>query len=117
MSNLANVRLNLKINNSVLVQKKFSSLYSNFLLKLYIVYELNTWPRNPANNFTLKNCLFDTVKLVRNTIKSKFTYNGRGIVFEGEGSWSFGNDFARNVAILVLIIVHHPILIIEKITF
>ena len=41
-----------------------------------IVYELNTWPRNPVNNFSLKSCLFGTIKLVRNTIKSKFTYNG-----------------------------------------
>ena len=28
---------------------------------------------------------------MRNTIKSKFTYNGRGIAFDGEVSWSFGN--------------------------
>ena len=56
MSNLANGRVNLKINNSVLVQKRFSSLYSNFILNLYIVYELSTWLRSPANNDTLKNC-------------------------------------------------------------
>ena len=56
MSNLANDRVNLKFNNSVLVQKRFSSLYSNFILNLYIVYELKTWPRNPADKFTLKNC-------------------------------------------------------------
>ena len=98
MSNLASGRVNLKTNNSVLVQKRFSSLYSNFILNL--VYELNTWPRNPINNFTLKSCLFGTVKLVRNTIKSKFTYNGRGIAFDGEGSWSFGIDFAQNVVIV-----------------
>ena len=28
-----------------------------------------------------------------------FTYNGRGIAYDGEGSWSFGNGFARNVVI------------------
>ena len=39
------------------------------------------------------------VKLVRNIIKSKFIYNGKGIAFEGKGSWSFGNDFARNAVI------------------
>ena len=37
---------------------------------------MNTWPCNTTNNFTLKNCLFGTVKLTRNTDKSKFTYNG-----------------------------------------
>ena len=74
-------------------------MHSNFILNLYILYKLNTWPRNPINHLTLKNFLFGTVKFVRNAIKSKFTYNGRGIAFNGEGSWRFGNDFARNVII------------------
>ena len=87
----------LKFNNSVLVQKS-SSLYSNFILNLYIVYELNNQSCNPSNNFPLKNCLFVPFKLVNNAIKSKFTYNGGGIAIDG-GSWSFGNDFARNVVI------------------
>ena len=53
------------------------------------VYELNTQPRNPTNNFTLKYCLFDTVKLTRNADKSEFTYSGQGIAFYGKGHWSF----------------------------
>ena len=32
-------------------------------------------------------------------MKSKFTYNGRGIAFDGEGSSSFDNDYVRNVVI------------------
>ena len=83
MLNLANVKVLLKFSNCVLVLKSFSSLYSNFILNLYIVYDLNNWPRNPTNNFPLKNCLFVTVKLVRNTIKC---YNGPGTAFDGEGS-------------------------------
>ena len=51
MSNLANARVNLKFDNFGLVQKIFSSLYRNFILNLYIVYELNTWPCNPAKLF------------------------------------------------------------------
>ena len=31
--------------------------------------------------------------------KIKFTYNGRGIAFDGEGSWRLVIDFARNVVI------------------
>ena len=92
MSNLANARENLKFDISVSVQKNSSSLYSNFISNLYIVYELNNWPHNHANNSALK-----IVYLVRNTTKSKFTYNGPGIVFGGELSWSFEKDFARNV--------------------
>ena len=37
--------------------------------------------------------------VTRNTIKSKFVYNSRVIAFDGAGSWSFGNDFARIVVI------------------
>ena len=50
MSKLANGRVILKFNNSVLVQKSYSSFYGNFLLKLQIVYELNNWPRIHTNN-------------------------------------------------------------------
>ena len=64
-------------------------MYCKFILNLYIFYELTTWPRNPTNNFTLKKFLFGTVKLVKNTVKRKFTYNGEGMAFDGEGSWSF----------------------------
>ena len=84
MYDLANGRVILKFNNSVLVQKSSSLLYHNFMLNLNIVYELNNWPRNPTNNFPLKNYLFGTVKLVRKVIKSKFVYNGEGISFDGE---------------------------------
>ena len=65
MYNLANGRLILIINNSVLVQKKYSSLDSNFILNLYSFYELDNWSPTPTNNFTLKNCLFGSVKLVK----------------------------------------------------
>ena len=59
--------------------KIISSLYNDFILNLCIVYEFNTKPHNPVNCFSLKDCLFGTVKLTKNADKSKFTYNGRGI--------------------------------------
>ena len=99
MSKLANGRVKSKFKNSALVQKSFSSLYSNFILSLYIVYELNTWPSNPSNKFTLTHCLFATLKLARNADKSYFTCNSPRIAFVGQDSSIFGNDFARNVVI------------------
>ena len=95
MTNLANGRVSLTSNNSVLVQRSSSSLYSNFILNLYIIYELSNWPRNNTNNFTPTNCLLDTVKLTGNAGKSKFTYNGQEIAFDGKGRWSYGNDFVH----------------------
>ena len=43
--------------------------------------------------------IFGTVELRRNSDKNKFTYNGRGMAFDGKGYWSFDNDTARNVLI------------------
>ena len=101
MSNLANGRVILTFNNSVLVQESSSSLHSNFILYNWSLHFkfIHNWSRNPADNFPLKNCLFGTAKLVRNATKSQFIYNGWGIALDGEGSWSFDNDLARNVII------------------
>ena len=81
------------------MQKNFSSFYRNFILNLHIVYELNAWPRNFTNNFKLINCLFGTVKLTRNADKSKFSYKGQEIVFDGKSFRSFDNDTAKKVVI------------------
>ena len=45
----------------------------------------------------LKNCLFGMANLVRNVFKSKFAYNVSDIAFDEEGTWSFSNNFARDV--------------------
>ena len=43
--------------------------------------------------------MLGTVKLTRNADKSKFTYNGQGIAFDGKDYWIFDNYIARNIAI------------------
>ena len=58
MTDLPNGKVSLKLDNSVLVQKNSSSLSSNFILNLQIVYGLNNWPHNPTKNFTLKIVYF-----------------------------------------------------------
>ena len=66
---------------------------------LYMVYELNVLSRSHTNNFTLKNCLFRTVKLTRNAGKSKFNHKGWVTAFHGKSVWSYGNDFGTSVVI------------------
>ena len=56
-TNLANGRVTIKFNNSVLVQTNSFSLYSTCILNLYIVYELNGWLRNLRNKFVQKKLL------------------------------------------------------------
>ena len=55
MFNLANARVILKFKNSVLVQKSSSSLYSNFILSLYIVSKLS----DVGKNEVVKKTVYD----------------------------------------------------------
>ena len=43
--------------------------------------------------------MFGATNIVKNNNKEKYFYSGYGIAFDGKGSRSFGNDFARNVII------------------
>ena len=63
------------------------------------MFKLNNQLHNPTNNFLPKNCLLGIVKLMRNGIKSTFTYNSRGRAFDGEGSLNFDKDLPRNAVI------------------
>ena len=58
-----------------------------------------------------------STNIVKYNNKEKYVYSGYEIAFDGKRKWRFGNDFARNVINLGLIIVHHLILTILKIIF
>ena len=73
--------------------------YLTKILNAYIVYDLDAWPGNPTNNFKFRNGVFGATNIVKNSDKEKYVYSGCGITFDSAGSWSFGNDFARNVII------------------
>ena len=55
MYNLGNGKIILKCDNSVLMQRNSTSLYSNVKLKLYTVYELNNWRHNLCHDITVKH--------------------------------------------------------------
>ena len=43
---------------------------NNYLTKtmnIYIVYDLDAWPRNPTNDFKFMNCLFGATNIVKNS--------------------------------------------------
>ena len=66
------------------------------IINVYFVYDLDAWPRN---NVRFKNCLFGATNIVKNSDKENYIYRGYGITFDSGGSWSFDNDFTRNVII------------------
>ena len=52
------------------------------VINLHISYILNPWLRNLSTHFTLKSCLFRSVKLTKNADSDKFKYSGYGIEFD-----------------------------------
>ena len=73
--------------------------YLNKIVNVYIVYDLDPWPRNPTNYFKFRNCLCGATSIVQNSDKEKYVYSGYGKTFNSASSWSFDNDAARNVII------------------
>ena len=71
--------------------------YLSKIVNVYIFYDLVGWPRNPTNNFKLKNCLFVAFNLVKSSDKEQYVHNGYGITFDSASSWSFVNGTTRKV--------------------
>ena len=69
------------------------------IVNVCIVSDLATWLRNPTNNFKFKNFLFRATNIIKNSDKEKYVCSGYEITFDSAGSWSFDNDFIRNVII------------------
>ena len=79
-------------------QKKLGYAHGK-IVNLSIVYELkNRRVDNPS--FTVQNGLFGAVKITKNVNTSHYKYEGYGICFDSESSFSFGNRIdAKNVII------------------
>ena len=43
--------------------------------------------------------MFGGATIAKKSYKSKYVYSGNGIAFDEVGSWSFGDDFAKNVIV------------------
>ena len=75
---------------------------NNYLIKFVNVcidYNLVVWSKNLTSNFRFKNCLFRTTSAVKTSDKENYIYRGYGITFGSADSWSFEDNFARNVII------------------
>ena len=60
--------------------------YTTKTVNVYIVYDVDVWPRNPTNNFKFKNCLFGAANVAQNSDEEKYVYSGYGITFDSAGS-------------------------------
>ena len=53
ITKLSGYSIGIKFDKTPLTVKNYLSK----TIHVYIVYDLNVWPRNPTNNFKFKNCL------------------------------------------------------------
>ena len=118
ISNLANARVKLKFDNSVLVQISLSSLYSNFMFNLEIVCEWNTWAGNPAKNFTLKKLFIWYIQISKKCNKKEIYLQwSRNSIWWRKFMGVLVMTLLEMLWFLLLIIVNLLILIIKKKTF
>ena len=68
------------------------------IVNIHIVYEI-TSDYKDINYLTLKDCLFGSVKLTKNSDIDKYGYSGYGIGFDRETSFSIGNEIGKNVTV------------------
>ena len=95
---LSEYRIGIKFDKDTLIVEQNN--YLPKIVNVYIVYDLDAWPRNPTNNFKFKNCLFKATNIVKNSDKEKYVYRGYGITFDSAGSSSHSDNRKNNFFIL-----------------
>ena len=86
------------ITGSCLKQSKLSYNHGK-VVNIYIVYELGA-SSSYIDDPTLKDCLFGSVTLTKNSDIDKYGYSGYGIEFHTKGSFSFPDGgYGQNVLI------------------
>ena len=91
---LSEYRIGIKFDKDPLAVEQ--SKYLSKIVNVYIAYDLDAWSRNHTS---IKNCLYEATNIVKNSDKEKYVYSGYEITFHSAGSWSFDDDFARNIVI------------------
>ena len=93
-----NNRLGVTFNGNYMKQNKLGYAHGK-IVNFYIFYELKN-RKVDSRDFTVQNGLFRAVKATKNVNTSHYKYEGYGIAFDGESSFSFGNRIdAKNVII------------------
>ena len=92
-----NKKIELQFNNNFLVVEL--SNYTARTVNVYIVPDLDYWPKIQRRNFTSKDFLFGVTNIVTNNNKEKYVYSRYGIAFDGKGSWCFNGDITSNIII------------------
>ena len=63
------------------------------MLNLFIVYKLDTWSQDLNGHFTLKDCLFGSVKITKNADSDKYSYSRYEIGFDSRSHFWIDSKF------------------------
>ena len=69
------------------------------VINVYISYTLNPQLRNLNTDFTLRNCLFGSIKLTKNANLDKYKYSGYDIGSDSCSELLFGADMSSSMHI------------------
>ena len=95
------------INNNISIPK--------IVINLYIFYTLNPWLTNLNTDFTLKNCLFGSVKLNKNANPYKYKFSDYGLGFDSGSEFSFTDgSIGKNAIISGADMCSYVLLIIKR---
>ena len=68
--------MRIKFNKDLLAVEQNN--HARKIVNVYIFYDLDAWPKIFLRNFTIKNCLFGTTSIVKNSDKEKYLYSSYG---------------------------------------
>ena len=95
-----NYKIKLKFEGSCLKREDKAAFTPWIVLNVFIVYELNSWPRNLNTDLTFGGCLFGSIKLTKNTDPDKYSHSSYGIGFDTQIEYSLPEgSVGKNVII------------------
>ena len=75
------------------------------VINIYIYYTLNPLSRNLNTVFTLNNCLFGSINLIKNADSDKYKYSGYDIGFNSRSELSFRDGSMGKMSHLCILII------------
>ena len=92
--------IKLKFKGSCLKQEDQAAFTAKNVVNVFIVYGLDSWPRDLNTDFTLRGSLFGGIKLTKKADPDKHSYSGFGIGFDTREQYSLPDgSVGKNVII------------------
>ena len=109
-------RIKLKFKGSSLKQENKAAFTPKSVVNVFIVYELDSWPRDLGSDFTLGGDLFEGLKLAKNVAPDNYVCSGYGIGFDTRIEYLLpeGSVGKKNLLLMELIWAHQCLLIIRE---